>query len=159
MAEWIDVVHGIKWDPHWRDLGGPVHLVNSDGESILANCLAELGVEVFTIEGHDVRDKDSLFEQISVVFGFPDYFGKNWDAFDECFHDFCRARTAPLAILWRNTDAMLDSVLSLLLQSVMVFALDARGAVGKDGSPLLVEIFWLGPPSRGFVAMPVAVQK
>ena len=106
-----------------------------------------------------MRDKDSLFEQISVVFGFPDYFGKNWDAFDECFHDFCMARTAPLAILWRNTDAMLDSALRLLLQSLTVFALDARAAVGKDGGPLQVEIFWLGPSGRGFVAMPVAVRK
>jgi RNAse (barnase) inhibitor barstar len=39
------------------------------------------------IEGTKIVDKKSLFEEFSVAFKFPDYFGHNWDAFDECIND------------------------------------------------------------------------
>lgn len=34
-----------------------------------------------------VSTDDDLFAQISVALRFPDYFGNNWDAMDECLSD------------------------------------------------------------------------
>ena len=40
-----------------------------------------------TIDGKDCSNKKSLFNTLSSKLHFPDYFGNNWDAFDECFND------------------------------------------------------------------------
>lgn len=34
-----------------------------------------------------IRERKQLFETYCVLFQFPDYFGFNWDAFDECIND------------------------------------------------------------------------
>lgn len=35
----------------------------------------------------DVKNKTDLFNVVSETLGFPDYFGHNWDAMDECLTD------------------------------------------------------------------------
>jgi RNAse (barnase) inhibitor barstar len=39
------------------------------------------------IDLSDVRTASALHELLARKLGFPDYYGKNWDAFDECFGD------------------------------------------------------------------------
>lgn len=41
----------------------------------------------FVFIGPDLTDKHSLLKIISDELGFPDYFGFNWDALDECLRD------------------------------------------------------------------------
>ena len=31
--------------------------------------------------------KEEVHDRIAQALGFPDYYGRNWDAFDECIHD------------------------------------------------------------------------
>jgi ribonuclease inhibitor len=31
--------------------------------------------------------KEEVHHRIAQALGFPDYYGRNWDAFDECIHD------------------------------------------------------------------------
>ena len=38
-----------------------------------------------------VRSPDELHDLLASFFGFPDYYGRNWDAFDECLADFAPA--------------------------------------------------------------------
>jgi hypothetical protein len=42
---------------------------------------------VAVVEGKACRSKTSLFDEWARAWQFPAYFGKNWDAFDECFND------------------------------------------------------------------------
>ncbi len=35
----------------------------------------------------DVKSDEMLFHKLAKVFNFPDYFGHNWDAFNECLSD------------------------------------------------------------------------
>ena len=35
-----------------------------------------------------VSSRDELHKRLACFFGFPDYYGRNWDAFDECIVDF-----------------------------------------------------------------------
>ena len=35
-----------------------------------------------------VVDRDALFDEYSRKLNFPDYFGRNWDAFKDCINDF-----------------------------------------------------------------------
>lgn len=42
---------------------------------------------LFEIDCKFCDTKENLFKYFSEQLEFPDYFGKNWDAFDECVHD------------------------------------------------------------------------
>ena len=49
-----------------------------------------------------VADRDAFFRRCAVVFSFPGYFGRNWDALHECMLDFA-GRGVPGAIVrWRR---------------------------------------------------------
>jgi len=41
-----------------------------------------------TIDVGSVESREELHRLLAKALGFPDYYGKNWDAFDECIRDF-----------------------------------------------------------------------
>lgn len=43
----------------------------------------EILLDVSSIEGHE-----ALHDLLASTFKFPEYYGKNWDAFDECIRDY-----------------------------------------------------------------------
>lgn len=52
---------------------------------------------VFDCDGKIIRSDLELFASISSAMSFPGYFGKNWDAFEECISDMS----------WRNAGGYL----------------------------------------------------
>ena len=42
------------------------------------------GADVMVVRGERCRDSQSLFREWASSLNFPDYFGRNWNAFDEC---------------------------------------------------------------------------
>lgn len=44
-------------------------------------------IGLYLIEGKKCQDLDSLYVEFSKKLQFPSYFGKNWDALDECLND------------------------------------------------------------------------
>ncbi|WP_192810162.1 barstar family protein [Actinomadura rudentiformis] len=47
----------------------------------------QAGTRVFRLDGHAVRGKESFLRMCSEVFEFPDWFGDNWDALEDCLTD------------------------------------------------------------------------
>lgn len=45
------------------------------------------GLIVREIDAAAISDREDLFRMLSASFSFPDYFGMNWDALDECLAD------------------------------------------------------------------------
>ncbi len=41
----------------------------------------------YLIDLNDVKSRTNLHDRLAQVFSFPDYYGRNWDAFDECIAD------------------------------------------------------------------------
>jgi len=41
-----------------------------------------------TIDVGSVKSGEELHTLLANALGFPDYYGKNWDAFNECIRDF-----------------------------------------------------------------------
>lgn len=39
------------------------------------------------VRGHRMHSKELLLDEFAAAFQFPLYFGRNWDAFDECMSD------------------------------------------------------------------------
>jgi RNAse (barnase) inhibitor barstar len=48
---------------------------------------SEAGLTVRTVRGAKMRTARQLFDEFAAALQFPDYFGENWDALDECLAD------------------------------------------------------------------------
>ena len=48
---------------------------------------AEADIRLIELDGTAVEGKQELMAAISEGFEFPDYFGGNWDALEECLRD------------------------------------------------------------------------
>jgi len=51
------------------------------------NAPAGEGGEFRTVEGSRIKDKQTLLCELASALDYPDYFGRNWDAFEECLRD------------------------------------------------------------------------
>jgi hypothetical protein len=49
--------------------------------------LAGLGVHTAGIEGSAVASKEDLMAALAAALDFPEHFGANWDALDDCLRD------------------------------------------------------------------------
>jgi len=45
------------------------------------------GLALFRIDAAHVRDKEGFLDEIAKTLHFPDYFGRNWDALNDCLTD------------------------------------------------------------------------
>jgi RNAse (barnase) inhibitor barstar len=50
------------------------------------------GLVLFVLDGRKTRSKDEFLDNAAAVLGFPDYFGRNWDAFADCLTDMSWAQ-------------------------------------------------------------------
>ncbi len=74
--------HLGKRSPPWSGL-----LVLPREHSATTMLKAPPGFLMRTIEGKKCRTSSSLFDEFSRVLSFPEYFGHNWDALEECLAD------------------------------------------------------------------------
>lgn len=56
-------------------------------DAALIESVEKSGVSVMECDLSDVHDADGLFSAVSEAMQFPEYFGGNWDALDECLGD------------------------------------------------------------------------
>lgn len=54
---------------------------------VLSEFCQEQGLQCFVLEGDRIQDKTTFLETCAQVMKFPDYFGHNWDAFEDCLTD------------------------------------------------------------------------
>jgi hypothetical protein len=47
----------------------------------------ENGLAFFLVQGHEIHRKDEFLKAAADALGFPEYFGHNWDAFEDCLKD------------------------------------------------------------------------
>jgi len=76
-------IHLCTATPPWSAL-----LVVPRGTSASALVKAPPGFVVRTIQGKKCRTPSTLFAEFARALDFPDYFGHNWDALEECLADF-----------------------------------------------------------------------
>jgi len=59
----------------------------------------------FFLDGAEIADKEEFLNHASAVLSFPDYFGNNWDAFEDCLTDMSWHKTDGYLILYDNFEA------------------------------------------------------
>ena len=81
----------------------------AEAESLHANAT----LRVAEIAG--ASDKEDLLRRIGIALEFPDYFGMNWDAFDECLRDISDATLIinDAAALWTSHPAEMITLVDI----------------------------------------------
>ena len=59
-----------------------------------------------TINGELIKNKQDILETFKQIFQFPDYFGYNWDALEECINDLNWLNSKAYLLILINPDKM-----------------------------------------------------
>ncbi len=62
-------------------------LVSPIAPTELADLSRNAEAKLFYIDGSNIVDRASLFHQFTTTMQFPEYFGHNWDALEDCLTD------------------------------------------------------------------------
>lgn len=84
---------------------------------------------IVVLDTRQATDKASFLGACAQDLQFPDYFGRNWDAFEECLRDFADERR-PAVVVWTGA--------AQLPQDVRRTALQVFESAFTDGVDLLV---------------------
>ena len=61
------------------------------------------------LEGPALPDRDTLFEELARSLSFPGYFGRNWDALDECLADLAWLDIEEVLLIFRHAEDLLGA--------------------------------------------------
>jgi ribonuclease inhibitor len=94
---------------------GFIHRLPADRESALAD-LRRLGFEVKLLDGTKIASAAEFHEEAATTFGFPDYYGRNWDAFNDSFGDL----DLPLhtAVVWIEARRLVEVDLKTFAEAI-----------------------------------------
>ena len=88
---------------------GPVVLeaaaLSVDEVSQLTSALADRNIQARAINGRRLSSKADLLRELAGAFGFPSYFGHNWDALIDCWSDLFWLPARGYVCILLNADA------------------------------------------------------
>lgn len=73
------------------------------------------GLDLAQADLGGVRDKEALLARLARALGFPDWFGGNWDALEDCLCDLSWRPGAGHVLLLHGQEALLPDDLGVLL--------------------------------------------
>lgn len=95
----------VRGDLPWLR-SGPLFRVRTDAWPHLDAYITGKGYRRFELDGRRMTSRQDAHAELARAFAFPEWCGKNWDAFNDCFGDFVEQHDGQLlAIVWRNIDA------------------------------------------------------
>lgn len=65
--------------------------------------LVRHGFRTVELRGEHMVSRSSAHSELASAFAFPDYYGKNWDAFNDCLGDYVEEHDGErVAVIWHN---------------------------------------------------------
>jgi hypothetical protein len=84
-----------------------VYVLQSDSSyQDLERLVTGNGLALFHVKGKDIGTKEQLLAAIADKLRFPDYFGSNWDALEDCLTDMSWHKTEGFVILCDESDTL-----------------------------------------------------
>lgn len=83
-----------------------------DSQASVAYLRAEAGKQnwlLYALDGKKISDKPTFLDKIARAMKFPDYFGKNWDALNDCLTDMEWARGSGYILLYQAPDRFIKT--------------------------------------------------
>lgn len=87
---------------------------------------------VLEIDGREATTREGLFVSLAESFRFPEYFGHNWDAVEECLGDLSWLRATRFLLVIRHGNAMWDAEPAIARQLTEVWSTVAKSRA-RDG--------------------------
>lgn len=131
---------------------------DSDVTALAQNAEAIPGTVTRTIRGQHCSTKHALLQEWAIALAFPDYFGGNWDAFDECITDLRWLPAQQYVIIISHAEYVLpkderafEIFVSILGESAEEWATAREDARAHSSVPFRI-IFHTTPPQRDRIA-------
>ena len=109
-------------------------LVHAEGEALDKLLSVPAQFVTKTVSGKKCKTKAGLLDEFARVFSFPDYFGHNWDAFEDMINDLSWAAAPGYVLLYDHA-----APFALAAPGDFLTALDilrtASGRWRTDGTP------------------------
>ena len=80
MQDWNSVFNSVT-------ASGVYQVASGQCEEALRELAAAHNLSFKAVDVADVADKESFLRSVARALQFPDYFGANWDAFNDCLTD------------------------------------------------------------------------
>lgn len=138
MKHWVNPRSICRWLRR-----GAMHFVHASEQQRLAEAIRGAGFDIVELEGRNIRSEHELLVGLGMFLQFPAHYGKNWDAFSDCFGDLCEAREAPLALFWTDADCLANSNLRDFAVAVTMLH-SVVGPPGPDEELAQFSIFLIG---------------
>lgn len=135
---WIAVRELMPWLPQ------PPYLVSSGDLPRLRSALREHGFQVFEADAGECSDERSLLVSLGDALLFPDYYGANWAAFDDCIGDMLRENTGRKAVVVVGADALLRADAHAFVRSVHLLSDVVTDVERAAADNFQLEIFFVG---------------
>jgi RNAse (barnase) inhibitor barstar len=134
----------VQWNVELPWLGlGFLHFVHTEAAPLIFDRFRALQVQTFVLEGSRIHDRDSFHEEAARTFGFPDWYGRGWDALNDVFRDV--AFTHPAAIIWNDADQSAAADLKTFAEAAHVLYHDARHFKNLEtGKHVQIALFYTG---------------
>ena len=93
-------VHGeLPW------LSGPLYRVKSDAWTMVDDFLRRWNYRRVELDGRAMTSQFQAHDELHTAFGFPEWCGHNWDAFNDCFGDYVEEHDGErIAVVWRHIE-------------------------------------------------------
>ena len=88
--------------------GGVYWLTSHATSAELEKAARSAGYAYFHIEGQKLCKKEQFLNHAALAMHFPEYFGDNWDAFEDCLMDLSWVEAERYVILYDHTDCFAE---------------------------------------------------
>jgi RNAse (barnase) inhibitor barstar len=85
-------------------------------DPVVLEVAGEAGLDVIALSLAEARGKEDLMKTLAEVLGFPDWFGANWDALEDCLSDLSWREAPGWVLVFRDSDALPRDDLGVLLE-------------------------------------------
>ncbi len=106
------------------------------------------GWRCFALNGDTINNKSSFLAACASALHFPDYFGRNWDAFEECLNDLSWVTAKGYVVLYDNAENFARNAPEEWDVAFDILG-DAVGNWQKNGTPFVVLMRKTGNFVRG----------
>jgi RNAse (barnase) inhibitor barstar len=138
MSEFVWIFHEFPWVGR-----GFIHLARDETADLIRTKLRELRFALFELDGRQMSDAHSLHAELAREFGFPDYYGHNWDAFNDSFGDIEPSLPSPAAILWHHADVAAAGALKPYAECIHMLMRASEG-MSAASEPKQLDLFLFG---------------
>ena len=75
-------------------------------DAVVLEVVRETGMDVVALSFAGVQGKEGFLKKLAEALDFPDWFGGNWDALEDCLSDLSWREAPGWVLIFRNFDAL-----------------------------------------------------